>query len=70
VIYTRNDQGQELKDSIHQVVNDWFNRYRGESRLKNVSFDVRVTFYDPEDVTEVINGRTELPESAGRPEAE
>lgn len=57
------EAAQELRGEVHKTVRAWFERHCGESRIRRVRFDVRVTYYDPEDFTDrVIDGRTELPQ--------
>ena len=52
---------QELRERVHTVVEGWFKDHCGDSRLKHVGFDVRVTYYDPGDFKDkVIDGRAEL----------
>lgn len=49
---------QELRREVHRVVEAWFDRHGGDSKLSRVRFDVSVTYYDPEDFTDkVIDGR-------------
>lgn len=58
------DAAQELRSEVHRAVEAWFKRHGGDSRLKRVRFDVRVTYYDPGDFADKVidAGRAELPQ--------